>query len=203
MENSKNKKIGLYSLIIVIVIVVIILLCKCCQSNNIASYFDNIDEDWKVIGDAQEGDAKPNYYKNEGNPGGYISADDDAAGGVWYWSAPKKFLGDKSSAYGKKLEFSLKQSSVENQFDADDVVLVGNEFRIAFNTPQNPGVDWTDYSIKLDEHSGWKLNDVNGNVLSKEDFVKVLSKLTAIYIRGEFIEGEDTGGLDSVVLYLK
>ena len=196
MENSKNKKIGIYSLIVVIVIVVIILLCKCCQSNNIASYFDNIDDDWKVMGDAQEGNAKPNYHKNEGNPGGYISADDDAAGGVWYWSAPKKFLGDKSSAYGKKLEFSLKQSSVENQFDADDVVLVGNEIRVAFNTPHNPEVDWTDYS-------GWKLNDVNGNELSKEDFVKVLSNLSAIYIRGEFIEGEDTGALDSVVLYLK
>ena len=202
MENSKKKKLGIYTGIAVIVILIIIILCRLCQTNNVTSYFNQDDEGWRIIGDAQEGNANPDYNKKEGNPGGYISADDDAAGGIWYWSAPKKFLGKKISAYGQKLEFSLKQSSIENQFDADDIILLGNEKRIAFDLPDNPGIEWTDYSVILDENAGWKLNDINGLKVSKEDFIQVLNNLTTIYIRGEFIEGEDTGGIDSVVLYL-
>ncbi len=202
MENSK-KKFRIYIAIAVAMVIIILLILKCCANRTVASYFNQNDEGWQIIGDAQEGIATPNYHDTEGNPDGYISANDDAAGGVWYWSAPKKFLGKKSKAYGNKFSFSLKQSSLVSQFDDEDIVLVSGDTRIIFNTEQNPAVEWTDYSVTLSEEAGWQINDLTGPVASKEDFIKVLKDLTAIYIRGEFVVGEDTGGLDNVVLYLE
>jgi hypothetical protein len=172
-----------------------------CQHNDIASYFSQDNDGWKVIGDAQGESAMPDYHDKDGNPGGYISANDNIAGGVWYWSAPDKFLGNKSSVYGKKLSFSLKQSSTENQFDDDDIILFGASMRIVFNTPNNPETKWTDYSIALDEQAGWTYNDIHGDLVSKTDLKKVLRDLTAIQIRGEYVTGEDTGGLDNFILH--
>ena len=197
-----KKNIGIY-IGIAVIVVIIFFLYKGCQNNVIASYFNQNDEEWIVIGDAQDGSAKPNYYDKDGNTGGYISANDNAAGGVWYWSAPEKFLGDRSSSFGEKLTFSLKQSSTDNQFDGDDLILVGNEMRIVFNTSQNPDTSWTDYSVALNEEAGWKYNNSSGETVSKNDFIKILTNLTAINIRGEFVTGKDTGGLDNVILYVK
>ncbi len=202
MQNSK-KKPGIYIAVAVAIVVVILLLLRCCANRTVASYFNQDDEGWQILGDAQEGVATPNYHDQEGNPGGYISANDDAAGGVWYWSAPEKFLGNKSKAYGKEFSFSLKQSSLDSQFDDEDIILVSEDMRIVFNTEQNPALEWTDYSVTLSEEAGWQINDLTGSAVNEEDIIKVLKNLTAIYIRGEFVVGEDTGGLDNVILYLR
>lgn len=201
--GTSKKKLVIYIAVATVIVVVIIILLKCCQQDNVTSYFSKDDEGWQILGDAQEGVATPNYQDKGGNPGGYISANDDAAGGVWYWNAPEKFLGNKSQAYGNEFSFSLKQSSIDNQFDDEDIVLVSDDIRIIYNTEQNPEVEWTDYSVILCEKAGWQMNDLAGPAASQEDFIKVLKNLTAIHIRGEFVVGEDTGGLDNVVLYLK
>jgi hypothetical protein len=193
------KKISIYA-VIAILIVIGIILYRSCKNNKIASYFNQDDEGWKVIGDAQGESATPCYINKNGNPGGYISANDNIAGGVWYWSAPEKFLGNKSSVYGKKLSFSLKQSSIDNQFDADDLILVGANMKIVYNTSKNPEIKWTDYSVTLSEEAGWTYNDLNGDLVSRNDYHKILRDLSALYIRGEYVTGEDTGSLDTVVL---
>jgi hypothetical protein len=195
------KKLSIYAVVVlVLVIVTCIILYRGCQNKEITSYFNQDDEGWRVIGDAQGESAIPSYINKNGNPGGFISANDNIAGGVWYWSAPDKFLGNKSSAYGKKISFSLKQSSTDNQFDADDLVLVGANMKIVYNTSVNPEKNWTEYSVTLSEHEGWTYNNVNGDKVNRNDLKKILSDLTAIYIRGEYVTGEDTGGLDSVTL---
>jgi hypothetical protein len=197
------KKIHIYLGIALLIIALIIILCRNCCNKSVASYFSQDDEGWLIVGDAQKQSAKPDYVDKDGNPGGYLSAKDNATGGVWYWSAPAKFLGNKSSSYGEKISFSLKQSSTDNQFDADDVILFGNEKKIVFNTPKNPDKSWTDYSVMLSEEAGWKYDNSSGGAVSKDDFIKILRDLTAIHIRGEFVTGEDTGGLDNVILYSK
>ena len=194
------KKISVYIGIVFIVAIGHIFL-KSCRNNEFASYFRHDDEGWRVMGDAQGESATPDYIEKDGNPGGYISANDNIAGGVWYWSAPKKFLGNKSSAFGKKLSFSLKQSSTDNQFDDDDIILVGANMKIVFNTPKNPEIKWTDYSVVLSDKAGWTYNDTNGDSVSRSDLKKILSDLKAIYIRGEYVTGEDTGGLDNFILH--
>jgi alkaline phosphatase D len=196
------KKTGIYAGIAFVILAGIILY-KSCRHDTIASYFDRDDEGWMVVGDAQGGSAIPDYENKDGNPGGYVSANDNAAGGVWYWSAPEKFLGNRSSSFGKKLSFSLKQSSTDNQFDADDLILFGADKKIVYNTSRNPDTTWTDYSVVLKEATGWTYNDSDGDPVSRNDFIKILRDLTALHIRGEYVTGEDIGGLDSVILYSK
>jgi len=195
----KNKSIYIIILVLVLVIT-IVLFFKKCRNNTVTSYFDQNDEGWTVVGDAQESSSKPNYESTSGNPGGYIWADDNATGGTWYWCAPGKFLGNRSSSYNKKILFSLKQSSLNNQFDNDDIILFSNDKKVVFNTLNNPDTSWTEYSAILNEEH-WKYSTSNDSFISKKDFIEILSNLTGIYIRGEFVEGKDKGGLDNVILY--
>ena len=102
------------------------------------STFDIDYEGWRVIGDVQGGSGMPNYHPTGGNPGGYLSAVDDATGDTWYWQAPGKFLGDKAGTYGQFLRFDLKQSDVISQFDDYDIILQGPAYNLVFNTPNNP-----------------------------------------------------------------
>ena len=199
LKEQAMKKSSIYAGI-VLVIVTFLMLYRGCENNIIASNFDQDDEGWRVMGDAQGGSVIPDHIKKDGNPGGYLAASDNITGGVWYWSAPEKYLGNKSSAYGKKISFSLMQSSVEDQFDGEDLILVGADKKIVYDTSENPGIAWTEYDVTLCEEAGWTYNDLNGEAVSRSDFRKILRDLSAIYIRGEYVTGEDTGGLDSVIL---
>ena len=197
------KKTVSYLVSFLIIASGILLYSACsCQGEMITSYFNNDDEGWTVVGDAQKGSSTPDYTEEGGHPGGYISADDNVAGGVWYWNAPEKFLDDRSSSYGKKISFSLKQSSTNNQFDASDIILFGDGEKIVFDLPDNPDLTWTSYMVELDENAGWRYNNLNGDTVSKDDFYKIMTDLTAIHIRGEYVTGTDTGGLDTVILYI-
>ncbi len=77
----------------------------------------------------------------DGNPGGYISADDTESSGTWFFSAPNKFLGELSTLYDKNIEFDLRQhSNMTNQYNhiGGDVIIEGNGLVIVFNTTDNP-----------------------------------------------------------------
>ena len=165
---------------------------------NISSDFTFDDEDWVVSGDATS--ATPDYHATGGNPGGFLSADDTVSGGVWYWDAPAKFLGDQSLALGLTLSFELAQSSVSSQFNASDVILDGASMSLHFDTANNPGTDFTPYSIDLTSTAGWRIGSVSGIVPTATEFADVLGDLTRLRIRGEFRSGADTGKLDNVVL---
>lgn len=164
-----------------------------------SSDFDVDADGWTVYGDAQGSSVIPTYNPTGGNPGGFISAKDDVAGGVWYWNAPSKFRGDISSAYGELLTFDLKQSLTDTQFSSEDIVLVGSGLTIYYDTSYNPNTTWTAYSIGLTE-AGWKVSGSNAAV-TQAQMISVLSSVTAMRIRGEYRTGADTGGLDNVVLY--
>lgn len=168
--------------------------------DSVMSTFDIDDEGWTVSGDAQGSSVIPNYNASGGNPDGYISAQDNVTGGVWYWKAPAKFLGDISSTYGNTVSFDLRQSSTASQFDAADVILEGGGLKLVFNTLNNPATDWTSYEVLLTESAGWKIETLDGVVPTVEQMNIVLSALTALYIRGEFVTGSDRGDLDNVIL---
>jgi hypothetical protein len=167
------------------------------------STFDSSDDGWLVFGDAQGSGAIPDHNDTGGNPGGYISAADDATGGVWYWDAPGKYLGDQSCAYGKELTFDLKQSATDSPFNADDVVLVGGPegetLTLVYDTAENPGTDWTSYRVTLAEDAGW-VKEGTSTPPTPAEMEEVLSTLQALRIRGEYRTGADTGGLDNVNL---
>lgn len=138
---------------------------------------------WLISGDAQSTSVKPDFSGTGGNPDGLISAKDDVTGGVWYFVAPAKYLGDNASIAGKALKFDLKVDKVPtNPFPDIDVKLIGGGVTLVFDTPNNPTEQWTSYTVPL----------------TAADMTTVLKDTTALWIRGEFNEGPDTGSLDNV-----
>lgn len=162
----------------------------------VSSTFDTDDEGWTVTGDAQGGSIVPDYHSTGGNPGGFISADDDVQGGTWYWKAPAKFRGNHLSAYGDTLSYDLRQTSTSNAFSNVEIHLRGGGISLTYET-SHPGTTWTSYSIDLTELAGW----LNGAAApSQAEMQQVLADITDLQIRGEFRSGADTGSLDNVVM---
>jgi hypothetical protein len=168
--------------------------------STVSSTFDNSDEAWRVIGDAEGGTGEPDWIDSGGNPGSHLSADDDALGGIWYWQAPVKFYGDFSNAYGQTLTFDLKQDSamVRQITNRKDVILSGGGKTIWLDRLDNPGSGWTSYTVYLDTTESWFMG--NSTPAGEDDIRTVLGALDDIQIRGEYEDGNDTGGLDNVVL---
>ncbi len=197
------KRKNIYFFIGLIIILVLIFLLLKCRQNNVYSYFEKNDEGWKVTGDVKNAFARPDHNATGGNPGGFLSATDETTGGVWYWNAPKKFLGSKKGALDKKLSFDLIQSDISNQFDAPDIILESGDLILVYKLPFHPDTKWTSYSVDLSAEAGWKKNDISGPPALKEDLTKVLSRLTSLRIRGEYVTGPDIGSIDNVCLFLK
>jgi hypothetical protein len=163
------------------------------------SYFDTDAEGWTALGDF----AVPvTWGAVGGNPGGNISVVDSVSGGVMYFVAPAKFLGNQLAAFGQTLSFDLKQhiSGGPNPFDAVDVLLAGAGLTLVLDTAVNPAFDaWTHYSVDLSS-GAWHLSSLGGAVATDEQIKTALGSLSALQIRAEYQTGSDTDYLDNVVL---
>ena len=165
----------------------------------IVSDFATDTEGWLLSGDATT--SAPTFIATGGNPDGYAHGTDLTVGGVWYWQAPAKFLGDRSLSFQQPLSFDLRMRGSGPLFDAPDVTLIGGGLTLQADlspVPQN--VPWTSYSIRLDETGGWKLGTLAGADATNAQIQDVLGSLSALRIRGEFITGSDNGDLDNVVM---
>ena len=166
------------------------------------STFDTDDEGWRAVGDVTS--ATPTWLATGGNPGGTIDVDDLTVGGVWYYEAPAKFLGDRSMAYGQGLRFDLWQDGSGPQFNASDVALIGGGLTLTIDAGDNPLPlrTWVSYEVPLTESAGWvkvaSFTSLSGPAATQDEMLTVLGNLTHLRIRGEFITGSDHGRLDNV-----
>jgi len=170
------------------------------EKEDSSEFIDGVDG-WRIEGDAK-GDTGviPNFSPIKGlDDSGYIYAIDDAVGGVWYFVAPSKYLGNKSEYFNGKLEFWLIQDSeMKKQFDDEDLIIKGdNGEMITYKHETYPTKEWTHYEVTL---GGDKWLDEKGEIATEEKIKKVLTNVTKLMIRGEFEDGNDTGGLDGVHL---
>lgn len=159
--------------------------------------FNKNDQGWRVSVIQTEIGTIPYYSTTGGNQGGYIYASDKFTT-FWYFIASKSFINEAKKGYNKDLRFDLKQSKTDSQLDGDDVILTDGNNTITFNTAHNPTTNWTSYSIKLNELSGWKKGKLKA---TKTDVQNILKNLSDLRIRGEFRTGIDTCGLDNVAIY--
>ena len=172
----------------------------------IVSRFQGGNEGWQVVQDGTKTDltthsSEAAYSSSDGDgKDGYITARDEVGHAAWYWRAPGRFLGDASFAYGRTLEFDLKQTLTDAPFDGPDVILIGQDGqRLIYRKPgDNPGKEWTNYRVPLRESGDWRV-DPGGSPVTSEQFIGVLSTLEELLIRGEFRTGDDTSSLDNVV----
>ncbi len=175
-----------------------------CACNAVPSYasssFEGDDEGWLVTGNGDS--AQPTFVSVGGNPGPHLCATDTLPSDLFYFVAPARYLGNVAAVYGKRLTFDLKTSSQFNLIRGRDVVLNGGGLAVVQNLGALPGQDWTPYSFRLAaEASGWTAEDgtSRGEPATEEQLRTVLRNLTAMRIRGEFVDGpQDTTCLDNV-----
>lgn len=182
-----------------LVLSVIAAVVAATSSHAATSHFSTDSEGWIAAGDS-EGPLV--WVASGGNPGGHVLIDDLTTGGVTYFVAPPKFLGDRSVALGSNLSFDLQQvyTGTPSQFDSADVLLYGAGLTLAYDTAVNPANGaWTSYAVPLTA-AGWRLNSLAGAAASDVQFAAVLSDLTGLRIRAEYRTGPDIGKLDNVSL---
>jgi hypothetical protein len=170
-----------------------------------SSEFYNDADGWTIEGDAEGGSSIDAAYSpfNGLDNSGHIYAEDDVTGGVWYFVAPGKYLGNKTSFLGGSISLWLiQESAMDDQFYSKDVILEGsNGSELYYEFDSYPSTNWTYYEISLDTTSVW-LNQ-NEDTASMADFETVLNNLQKLWIRGEYQTGEDTGGLDKFQLKIE
>ena len=133
-----------------------------------------------------------------GIPGGFIEKIDPEPN-TWFFSAPPKFLGDVSWAYGGHLSFDrIEVSPIGELFSPTVVGMGGAGMAIVYET-DFPGIVWTHESVPMNE-SGW-FHYPQITPVTQEEFMAVLSSLDTLVIQGENRTLHDDGmALDNVVL---
>jgi hypothetical protein len=175
--------------------------------STISSNFDSGDEGWGGVSFSlplntnppiQTGSSFVTYNPIGGNPGGFISSIDPDPD-LLYFSAPAKFLGDQSAAFGNTLSFDAKDIGGVN--DDPELILTGGGMTLYYLAGLDPSTAWTHFEITLAPDTTWHLNYL-GNLatISDKDFSSVLSSLDGMYLLGDWASGPDDSGLDNVEL---
>lgn len=168
-------------------------------AGSVLSDFSTDTEGWLLFGDSTT--SAPTHDATGGNPGGFLNGTDRTIGGVWYWQAPAKFLGDRSLSFGQTLSFDLRMRGSGPLFEDSDVVLAGGGLSLhADLSPVPQGTDWTSYAVALDQRGLWKVTTLAGAPATDAQIQQTLGALAALRIRGEFITGADNGDIDNVVM---
>lgn len=142
-----------------------------------------------------------NFQASGGNPGGYIDFTDPSSGS-FYFAADANFRGNLSHFLGGNLNYSQKVNSGNSSQwrDDPDVVIVSGGQAFVYQNAANPGSDWTSFSVALGS-SGWHKGNLSGAAVSDVEFQSALGNVSALYLRGEYINGVvETTGLDAVYL---
>jgi hypothetical protein len=173
----------------------------------VLSDFTSGSEDWSVVtfGDLRLDDYttatfSPVFVSSGGNPGGHISIF-DPDGSVFTFSAPTKFLGDQTGA--TQLSYDLSQSVGSTNYQTTDVLILGNGIRLLWKSSPDivPTTGWTSISVPFTPSINWRVGTTTGALATVTDFQTVLSNVSGLYIRGEYLDGVgDVGAIDNVVL---
>ena len=165
------------------------------QGAIVTSTFDTNNDGWSTFGDGT--DVLTNWSSTGGNPGGHVFETESQTGTVFYFSAPAKFLGNKSEF--ETLQFDLMREA--GNLNDDDVILAGAGLTLAIDV-SHPNTTWTHYLVHLNTGSNWRVNNISGAAATQAQIDAVMADLTALRIRGEYVNGttSDTGHLDNVIM---
>jgi hypothetical protein len=104
-----------------------------------------------------------------------------------------------SAAYGGTLSYEVRHSG-GTLYNAADVILVGGAtpLTLVFDAAAQPTTAWTLFTIPFGGGQ-WRVGSLSGAFATPQQILDVLSALTALRIRGEYIDGTgETGRLDNV-----
>lgn len=164
-------------------------------SGIIVSDFSSGNEGWRLSGDATTNSVQ---YSSSG---GFAYGVDGAKGSLWYFEAPSKFKGNQSAAFGHNLEFEMNYTGSGSTLSGGSMVTLwatdGTSLLINSSAPASRG-SWYKYTFNLSDSDNWLYQGVKA---TNENIRYVLTNLSRLRIRGEFVHGSDTGRLDNVKLF--
>ena len=173
----------------------------------ISSTFDTDDEGWsasEVFDDASTGGQwGVSWTSTGGLPAGAVYRD-DVGSGATVFSAPTKFLGDKSAYLDGTISFDMR-NNVANAGGEQrwNLMLIGGGIKIVhhdyvLDTPNQ----WGHFTALLNE-ANWtqclSSSDWSGPI-TNADFSAVLENLEGMYISADRGWGSDRSVLDNVVM---
>src|SRR5262249_24506994 len=158
-------------------------------ADTISSTFDTGAEGWSAL-DQQTGDYTASWQSIGGNPGGFLQGTENIAlGGTGYFIAPSRFLGNLSAYAGGTLTYDLNVIQGSAYFSDVDVIISSGVNSVSWTSNINPvGHGWVTFQVQLNQAN------FGSNLAS------ILSNVTELQIRGEFINGPEVEGLDNVLL---
>lgn len=165
--------------------------CPLQAQANLVSTFDAGAEGWAAIDEGTH-DYTSIWQATGGNPGGYLQGNEPAAyGGDGYFNAPASWLGNWSAYAGGTISYDIKVISGSSVFFDPDVIISNGSNSVSWATtvsPYNPSRNWVHYEVAL------TTANFGANLAS------VLSNVTRLQIRGEWINGTEQEGFDNVML---
>lgn len=143
----------------------------------------------------------PTYSSSDGMPAGSITlADPD-----WQWtyfSAPGKFLGNQSAAFGGSLQFDSRYVMAGTSYSNEaEVVLKGAGLTLVYEITNSLPATWTHLDAAL-VAGAWRVADTfSGTFATDAQLLAVLSNLNALWINAEhFTPVMEVIALDNVNL---
>jgi len=107
---------------------------------------------------------------------------------IYYFVAPDEYLGNKVTAYGGKLQYTLEytkgRSDVGTGVLAADVILIGNNISVAYEHNEQ-AVDNIPLTIEVDLRE-WIFRHWTGAPVTWEQMMVLLLNLDKIYIRAQY-----------------
>lgn len=170
---------------------------------SVVSTFDADAEGWTLA----NGGVSLTWSNTLGNPGGGISGNDGASNRLWYFSAPAAFLGDQSSMLGGSLAWDRRYIGGGSSLapDSFDIIIHAGSLQIGYLIPGSLDLPtWETLSVPLSS-AGWVIagnfpTPGVGPAVTEAQFAQALAGMTALYIQGEYRNGDDTGALDNVIM---
>jgi hypothetical protein len=156
---------------------------------DIVSAFNASAEGWIAVDPT--GVYTASWQSTGGNPGGFLlGSETTALGGTGYFVAPSNWLGNLSAYAGGTLSYDLQVIRGTSYFSDVDVIISNGANSASWTSLINPvGDGWVTFQVQLNQ-----ANFTGGTLAS------ILSNVTEIQIRGEFIDGAEEEGLDNVKL---
>ncbi|KAH9488652.1 Basement membrane-specific heparan sulfate proteoglycan core protein, partial [Bulinus truncatus] len=127
---------------------------------------------------------------------------DNYNGKLLYWSLPQQFLGNKVTAYGGNLRFTLRYRAGQDNTPVDYreplVTIRGSDIDLEYRArAQVPERRSESFSVPFIE-SEWYT--IDGNRVKRENFLMALAKLQHIFIRATFTTETDESAISGISL---
>ncbi|ETN69718.1 laminin B [Necator americanus] len=109
--------------------------------------------------------------------------------GTKYWRMPQRFLGDKVTSYGGKMEFEIMYSGSGSMSREPMVVIKGNQIVLAHHVHNQEQILSSDRPtiITLETYES-SFTQLNGAPATREDLMMVLADLDSLLIRATHVD---------------